>query len=87
MAEFTEKTDLLVLAKNLKKKVNGLLTVYGLLIVGTILLFLVVEAGVDSRELMRPRKGSSLRLSRKQSDYDDDQDHSGCNEEAPVNTA
>lgn len=42
MAEFTEKTDLLVLAKNLKKKVNGLLTVYGLLIVGTILLFLVV---------------------------------------------
>ena len=42
MAEFSEKTDLSVLAKNLKKKVNGLLVVYGLLIIGTILLFLVV---------------------------------------------
>ena len=39
---FTEKTDLTLLAKEVKKKVNGLLTVYALLIVGTILLFLVV---------------------------------------------
>ena len=42
MAVFSEKSDLLLLAKNLKKKVNGLLTVYGLLIFGTIVLFLVV---------------------------------------------
>lgn len=42
MAVLSEKSDLLLLAKNLKKKVNGLLTVYGLLIFGTIVLFLVV---------------------------------------------
>lgn len=42
MAEFSEKTDLSVLAQILKKKVNGLLAVYGLLIFGTIILFLVV---------------------------------------------
>ena len=42
MAELTEKTDLTILANNLKKKVNGLLSVYGLLIIGTIILFLVV---------------------------------------------
>ena len=40
----TEYTDLTTLAQNLKKKVHGLMTVYGLLIVGTLLLFLVVVA-------------------------------------------
>ena len=40
----TEHTDLTVLAQNLRKKVHSLMTVYGLLIVGTILLFLVVIA-------------------------------------------
>lgn len=42
MAEFSKRTELGVLAQQLKKKVNGLLSVYGLLILGTILLFLVV---------------------------------------------
>lgn len=42
MAEFSEKSDLNIIAKNLKKKVNGLLVVYGLLILGTIILFLVI---------------------------------------------
>ena len=42
MAEFNEKTDLSVLAKSLKKQVNGLLLVYCLLIIGTIILFLIV---------------------------------------------
>ena len=42
----TEHTDLTVLAQNLKKRVRSLMTVYGLLIVGTILLFLVVIAFV-----------------------------------------
>lgn len=42
MAEFTEKSDLSILAKHLKKRVNGLLVVYGLLIIGTIILFLIV---------------------------------------------
>ena len=42
MASYSEKTDLQLLAKELKKKVNGLLTVYVLLIVGTILFFFLV---------------------------------------------
>lgn len=44
MAEFTEKSDLSILAQQLKKKVNGLLAVYGFLIVGTIILFIIVLA-------------------------------------------
>lgn len=42
MAVYSEKTDLQLLAKELKKKVNGLLTVYVLLILGTILFFFLV---------------------------------------------
>ena len=41
-----EQTDLATLAGTVKKKVNGLLGVYSLLILGTILLFLVVTAVV-----------------------------------------
>ena len=46
----TEYTDLTTLAQNLRKKVHGLMTVYGLLIVGTLLLFLVVVALVALAE-------------------------------------
>lgn len=42
MAFFSKKSDLETLAQQLKKKVKGLLAVYGLLILGTILLFLVI---------------------------------------------
>ena len=42
MAFFSKQSDLEALAQQLKKKVKGLLAVYGLLILGTILLFLVV---------------------------------------------
>ena len=41
-----EQTDLATLAGTVKKKVNGLLGIYSLLILGTILLFLVVTAVV-----------------------------------------
>ena len=43
---FNEQTDLATLAGTVKKKVNGLLGIYFLLILGTILLFLVVTAVV-----------------------------------------
>ena len=42
--ELNERTDLTTLAGTVKKKVNGLIGVYSLLIFGTILLFLVVTA-------------------------------------------
>ena len=43
---FNEQTDLATLAGTVKKKVNGLLGIYSLLILGTIVLFLVVTAVV-----------------------------------------
>ena len=41
--EMNERTDLATLAKTVKKKVNGLMGVYSLLILLTIILFLVVK--------------------------------------------
>lgn len=42
--DINERTDLATLAGTVKKKVNGLIGVYSLLIIGTILLFIVVTA-------------------------------------------
>jgi len=43
-----EKVELATLANNVKKKVNGLIGVYALLIIGTILLFLIVTLSFAS---------------------------------------
>ena len=56
--EVNERTDLACLAKTVKTKVNGLIGVYSLLILGTIILFLLVSGIVVALELAMFNSGT-----------------------------